>query len=87
VPLISFIGASLDHSRAPKAPALDRTALTRFNVAVEVARRVIISTNPKKRKSPTATAGLFDFRKQPTHIFRKKCDRNTPELFSGQRPG
>jgi len=46
-----------------------------------------VARTPKTRKSPAATAGLFDFRKQPTRVFRKKCDQNTPELFSGRRPG
>jgi hypothetical protein len=34
------------------------------NVAIEAARRAIIPVNPTIRKSPAATAGLFNFQRQ-----------------------
>jgi hypothetical protein len=57
-----------DHHGQPNRHRLQRA----WNIAVEIARRAIISATPKARKSPAATAGLFDFRKQPTRVFGKK---------------
>jgi hypothetical protein len=37
----------------------------------------------RNKKKPGRNGRAFDFRKQPTRVFRKKCDQNTRKLFSG----
>jgi hypothetical protein len=51
------------------------------NVAVEVARRAIIFRKSGTRKSPAATAGLFDYREPRRAYSAKKGDQNRRTRF------